>query len=72
MISFAAASALSTGGAGTGLNNIRNIIDTMNRANAEKITFTLTDLYTDGKASGTEVKVFLPRNYSIDFPADKT
>ncbi|MRR19773.1 hypothetical protein EG827_06230, partial [bacterium] len=71
-IGRAAASALSTGGAGTGLNNIRNIIDTMNRANAEKITFTLTDLYTDGKASGTEVKVFLPRNYSIDFPADKT
>jgi len=70
-IGRAAASALRTGGAGTGLKNIGSIIETMNRANREKITFTLTDLYTDGKASGTEVKVFLPHNYSFDFPTDR-
>lgn len=66
-----AAARLRTDGAGTGLKNIESIIETMNRANREKITFTLTDLYTDGKASGTEVKVFLPRNYSFDFPTDR-
>lgn len=56
-----------TRGAGTGIKNIENIIETMNRVNKEKITFILTDLYNEGKAAGTEVKVFLPENYSFDF-----
>lgn len=70
-IGRAASAELRTGGAGTGLKNIESIIETMNKANREKITFKLTDLYSDGKAAGTEVKVFLPYNYSIDFNADK-
>ncbi len=67
-IGRAAASALHTGGAGTGLKNMASIIETMNRANREKITFELKDLYNNGKPAGTEVWVFLPHNYSLDFP----
>lgn len=70
-IGRSAASKLQTGGAGTGLKNIQSIIETMNKANREKITFKLTDLYHDGEAAGTEVNVFLPYNYSIDFQTDK-
>jgi len=62
-----ASAEIRTGGAGTGIKNIESIIETMNRVNNEKITFKLTDLYSDGKAAGTEVKVFLPENYSFDF-----
>jgi ligand-binding sensor domain-containing protein len=69
-IGRAAASELHTGGAGIGLKNISSIIEAMNKANKEKITLTLTDLYDNGKASGTEVRVFLPHNYSLDFPAE--
>ncbi|MDZ7636169.1 MAG: histidine kinase [Bacteroidales bacterium] len=69
-IGRAAASALQTGGAGTGLRNIASIIETMNRANIEKITFALKDLYNNGKPAGTEVMVFLPHNYTLDFPND--
>jgi len=70
-IGRAAAARLRTDGAGTGLKNIESIIETMNKVNRGKIAFTLTDLYNDGAASGTEVKVFLPRNYSFDFQADR-
>ena len=62
-----ASAEIRTGGAGTGIKNIESIIETMNRVNKEKITFILTDLYNEGKAAGTEVKVFLPENYSFDF-----
>lgn len=65
-----AAARLHTGGAGTGLKNIKGIVETINRANREKITFSLTDLYENDKPAGTEVKVFLPYNYSINFPVD--
>ena len=61
-IGRAAASRMHTGGAGTGLKNIANIIQTINKANREKITFTLTDLSDNGRPSGTEVRIFLPRN----------
>lgn len=67
-----AAVKLQTGGAGTGLKNIRGIIDTINRMNTEKITFGLSDLYENGLPAGTEVKVFLPYNYTSIFPADQT
>jgi ligand-binding sensor domain-containing protein len=70
-IGRAAAARLHTAGAGTGLKNIRGIIDTINRANREKITFDLTDLYDNGKPAGTEVRVFLPYNYSFNFQSDK-
>jgi hypothetical protein len=70
-IGRAAAAKLRTDGAGTGLKNIESIIETMNKVNRGKIAFTLTDLYNDGAASGTEVKVFLPHDYSFDFQADR-
>ena len=69
-IGRAAASANHTHGAGTGLKNIASIIEMINKANSEKITFTLTDLYDDGTAAGTEVRVFLPSDYSFTLPAD--
>ncbi len=69
-IGRAAAAELRTDGAGTGLKNIASIIETLNRANTEKVTFTLTDLVAEGTAAGTEVKIFLPYNYSMDFPVD--
>jgi len=71
-IGRAAASMMHTQGAGTGLKNIASIINTINRANNEKITFTLIDLHENGKASGTEVRVFLPFNYSFILPYDNT
>lgn len=70
-IGRAAASRMHTGGAGTGLKNIANIIQTINKANREKITFTLTDLSDNGRPSGTEVRIFLPRNYSLDFDSGR-
>ncbi len=70
-IGRAAAAIMQTGGAGTGLKNIESIIQTMNKANQEKITFTLNDLSNKGKPAGTEVRVFLPQNYSPDIEYDK-
>ena len=71
-IGRAVAARLNTGGAGTGLKNIRGIVDTINKANREKITFSLTDLFEDDRPAGTEVRVFLPHNYSISFPEELT
>ena len=71
-IGRAAAARLNTGGAGTGLKNIKGIVDTINKANREKITFSLTDLYENDSPAGTEVRVFLPHNYSLTFPAEMT
>lgn len=70
-IGRAAAYMMRTGGTGTGLKNMESIIQTMNRANQEKITFTLNDLSDNGKPAGTEVRVFLPHNYSPDIEYDK-
>lgn len=69
-IGRAAASAFHTQGAGTGLKNIASIIEMINKANSEKITFTLTDLDDEGMAAGTEVRVFLPSDYSVTLPPD--
>jgi len=69
-IGRAAAAALQTHGAGTGLKNIEGIVETLNKVNREKITFSLTDLYDNGRASGTEVTVFIPYNFSLTMPAD--
>lgn len=69
-IGRAASAEMGTQGAGTGLKNIAGIVEAINRANKEKITFALTDLFVDGKASGTEVRVFLPHDYSINIPAE--
>ena len=69
-IGRAAASAVHTQGAGTGLKNIASIIEMINKANSEKITFTLTDLDNDGMAAGTEVRVFLPSGYSFTLPGE--
>lgn len=69
-IGRAAAAEMRTHGAGTGLKNITGIVEAINKANKEKITFTLTDLYDSGKASGTEVRVFLPHNYSLSIPSE--
>ncbi|HOE26003.1 MAG TPA: hypothetical protein PLT71_10895, partial [Bacteroidales bacterium] len=66
----AAAADLQTHGPGTGLKNIAGIVETLNKVNNEKITFTLTDLHDNGRASGTKVTVFLPYNYSLDLTAD--
>jgi len=68
-IGRAAAADLQTHGPGTGLKNIAGIVETLNKMNGEKITFTLTDLYDNGRASGTEVTVFLPYNYTLDLTA---
>jgi hypothetical protein len=38
----------------------------MNKANAEKIIIDITDLIEGDQSSGTEVRVFLPFNYSFD------
>ncbi|MDX9729386.1 MAG: histidine kinase [Bacteroidales bacterium] len=65
-----AAAGMHTQGAGTGLKNIAGIVEAINRANREKITFSLTDLYDGKNASGTEVRVFLPYNYTLNFPTD--
>lgn len=61
-----ASSELQTGGGGLGLKNISSLINTLNRGNSEKITFTITDLYDDNKPSGTEVRIFLPQPYIFD------
>ena len=65
-----AAASMHTQGAGTGLKNIAGIVEAINRANREKITFSLTDLYDGPRAAGTEVRVFLPYNYTLNFPTD--
>ncbi len=65
-----AAAEMRTAGAGTGLKNITGIVETLNKVNRGKITIDMTDLYDDGKASGTGVIVFLPYNYSLNLPAN--
>jgi len=67
-----AAASMHTQGAGTGLKNIAGIVEAINKANREKITFSLTDLYDGARAAGTEVRVFLPYNYTLNFPTDLT
>lgn len=62
-----ASSELRTGGSGLGLKNLTSLIETINRFNTEKITFTLTDLYNGGEPAGTYVKIFLPDNFDYDF-----
>lgn len=71
-IGRAAAAEMRTQGAGTGLKNIASIIEVINKANREKITFSLTDLYEGRKASGTEVRIFLPFKYSTNIPSELT
>lgn len=63
-----AASKLQTDGHGMGLKNINSIITMMNRVNTERITVDLTDLYDNGQPAGTQVRVFLPYNYTFDLP----
>jgi hypothetical protein len=67
-IGRAAANDLKTGGSGLGLKNLSSLIETINRFNTGKITFTLTDLYENGEPAGTMATVFLPDNYDYDFP----
>lgn len=70
-IGRAAASEMHTSGTGTGLRNITGIVDIINKTNKEKITFTLTDLFDEGSAAGTEAKIFLPYNYSFALLKEK-
>ncbi len=69
-IGRAAAALLGTDGTGTGLRNINGIVATLNKANPQKITVELTDLYEDEQPAGTEARIFLPHNYSITFSGD--
>jgi len=62
-----AASELNTTGAGLGIKNIISSMEMLNRGNKEKGTLTITDLFENGKPSGTEVKGFLPANFVFDF-----
>ena len=61
-----AASGLNSDGAGLGLKNIISSMEMMNRANSVKAALIITDLYDNGKPSGTEVHGFLPSNYTFD------
>lgn len=61
-----AAHELHTEGGGIGLRNIKSIVEMMNKVNAEKIIVDITDLIEGDQPSGTEVRVFLPFNYSFD------
>jgi len=61
-----AASELNSDGAGLGLKNIISGMEMLNKANSEKAKLTFTDLYDNGKPSGTEVHGFLPENYNFD------
>jgi hypothetical protein len=61
-----AASELNSNGAGLGLRNIISGMEMLNKVNSEKATLTFTDLYDNGKPSGTEVHGFLPENYNFD------
>ncbi|HUW92979.1 MAG TPA: histidine kinase, partial [Bacteroidales bacterium] len=61
-----AASVLQTTGGGLGVKNISRLIETMNRGNSEKITFSFTDLYEDNVPAGTEVRIFLPQPFNFD------
>ena len=62
-----AASELNSNGAGLGIKNIISSMEMLNKGNKEKGTLTITDLYDNGKPSGTEVKGFIPTNYIFDF-----
>jgi ligand-binding sensor domain-containing protein len=55
-----------TEGSGIGLKNINGIIEMMNKVNTGKITIDLKDLFDGDRPSGTEVRIFLPYNYSFD------
>jgi len=61
-----AASGLNTNGAGLGLKNIISGMEMLNKINVVKATLTFTDLYENGKPSGTAVRGFLPANYIFD------
>jgi sensor histidine kinase YesM len=61
-----AASELNSDGAGLGLKNIISSMEMMNKANSVKAALIITDLYDNGIPSGTEVRGFLPANYTFD------
>jgi hypothetical protein len=61
-----AASELNTNGAGLGLKNIISSMEMMNKVNSVKAALIITDLYDNGIPSGTEVRGFLPANYTFD------
>ena len=61
-----AASELNSDGAGLGLKNIISSMEMMNKANSVKATLIITDLYDNDKPSGTEVRGFLPANFTFD------
>ncbi len=65
-----AASELNSDGVGLGLKNIISGMEMLNKVNSEKATLTFTDLYDNGKPSGTEVHGFLPLNYTFDLAID--
>jgi ligand-binding sensor domain-containing protein len=65
-----AASELDSGGAGIGIRNIIRSMEMLNKANKVKGSLTITDLYDNGKPSGTEVRGFIPTNYIMDFSID--
>ncbi|MFZ0471697.1 MAG: histidine kinase [Bacteroidales bacterium] len=61
-----AAAELNSYGAGLGLKNIISSMEMMNKANSVKAALIITDLYDNGIPSGTEVRGFLPANYTFD------
>jgi sensor histidine kinase YesM len=61
-----AASEFNSDGAGLGLKNIISSMEMLNKANSVKAALTFTDLYDNGIPSGTEVRGFLPANYTFD------
>ena len=66
-----AASELNSDGAGLGLNNIISGMEMLNKVNREKATLTIKDLYDKGKPAGTEVRGYLPSNYTFDMALDQ-
>ncbi len=69
-IGRAAAARIGTDGLRTGLKNINGIVETINKAYRQKITVSITDLFDNGQAAGTEVRIFLPHNFALTFPGD--
>jgi sensor histidine kinase YesM len=61
-----AAAELNSDGTGLGLKNIISSMEMMNKANSVKAALIITDLYDNGIPSGTEVRGFLPANYTFD------
>ncbi len=59
-----------TGGTGYGLKILNDIFEVMNTNNKNVSKISVTDLCENGMATGTEIKIFIPKDYRFEFQSN--